>query len=49
MLERHVPPVDFYRADHAVKVDGKAGDTAAADAGFEGGIELENIFFEEIH
>ena len=49
VLERHVPPVDFYRADHAVKVDGKAGDTAAADAGFEVGIELEKLFFEGRH
>ena len=41
-----MPSVDFYGTDHAVKVDGKARDAAAADAGFEVGIELEKLFLE---
>ena len=50
-LERHMPPTDLDGTDHAVQVDGEAGDAASADAGLQVGIELEKLFLEggQIH
>ena len=46
-----MPAVDLYGADHAVEVYGEAGDAASADAGFQVGVELEELLLEggQIH